>query len=123
MEDGVDAAVPVDAKNAPTATCKTAKNAVSHKRPHRYLFFGRRKKNEERTTKQQLQVFQFRTTGTSSFSLSKKKEPELGNPINGAMNQRSVTLSNGLTGGGTRVGSSWHFAVSPGRAAGLAAFV
>ena len=34
-EDGVDAAVPVDAKNAPTATCKTAKNAVSHKRPHR----------------------------------------------------------------------------------------
>jgi hypothetical protein len=42
-EDGVDAAVPVDAKNAPTATCKTAKNAVSHKRPHRLSFSG----NEE----------------------------------------------------------------------------
>jgi hypothetical protein len=31
---GVDADVPVDAQNAPTATCKTAQNAVSHKRPH-----------------------------------------------------------------------------------------
>jgi hypothetical protein len=57
-EDGVDAAVPVDAKNAPTATCKTAENAVSHKRPHRLSFSGK-KKPEERTTKE-LQVCQFK---------------------------------------------------------------
>ena len=31
---GVDADVPVDAQLAPTGTCKTAQNAVSHKRPH-----------------------------------------------------------------------------------------
>jgi hypothetical protein len=30
----MDAAIPVDAKNAPTGIWKTAQNAVSHERPH-----------------------------------------------------------------------------------------
>ena len=58
-EDGVDAAVPMDAKNAPTATCKTAKNAVSHKRPHRLSFSGK-EETEEGTTTPKLQVCQSR---------------------------------------------------------------
>ena len=30
----MDADAPADAQDAPTAACKTAQNAVSHKRPH-----------------------------------------------------------------------------------------
>jgi hypothetical protein len=39
VEDGVDAAVAVDAKNAPTATCKTAKNAVFAQASTPIIFF------------------------------------------------------------------------------------
>src|ERR1700731_2984529 len=46
--DGVDGAVACGREGA-IATCKTEKNAVSHKRPHR------KKKTEERTTKRKLQ--------------------------------------------------------------------
>jgi hypothetical protein len=45
MPRRVDAAVPVDAQNAPTATWKTAQNAVSHS-AHTHLFVRNEKKNE-----------------------------------------------------------------------------
>ena len=57
-EDGVDAAVPVDAKNAPTSDLQNRKERGFAQRPHR-SFFSWKKKPEERTTKQ-LQVCQFR---------------------------------------------------------------
>jgi hypothetical protein len=47
-EDGVDAAVPVDAKNAPTSDLENCKERSFPQRPHRSLFLGRRK--EERRT-------------------------------------------------------------------------
>jgi hypothetical protein len=59
VEDGVDAAVPVDAKNASTSDLENYKDRSFPQRPHR-LFFSRKKKPEERTTKQKLQVCQFR---------------------------------------------------------------
>ena len=50
MNRRMDAAVPVDAQNAPTATWKTAQNAVSHSAHthHRYLE-RRRQKNAPHT--------------------------------------------------------------------------
>ena len=56
VEDGVDAAVPVDAKNASTSDLENCKNRSFPQRPHR-LSFSWKKKPEERTTKQ-LQVCQ-----------------------------------------------------------------
>src|SRR6266566_322036 len=47
-EDGVDAAVPVDAKNAPTSDLENSKERSFPQRPHRSLFLGTRK--EERRT-------------------------------------------------------------------------
>jgi hypothetical protein len=47
----MDAAIPVDAKNAPTGIWKTAQNAVSHERPHPSSWCMR-KKNETRTPRQ-----------------------------------------------------------------------
>ncbi len=47
-EDGVDAAVPVDAKNAPTSDLENCKERSFPQRPHRSLFLGIRK--EERRT-------------------------------------------------------------------------
>ena len=48
MHRRMDAAVPVDAENAPTATWKTAQNAVSHTAhtPHRLLSKGKKTENE-----------------------------------------------------------------------------
>jgi hypothetical protein len=57
VEDGVDAAVPVDAKTAPTSDLENCKDRSFRQRPHR-LFFSGKKKTEERTTKQKLQVCQ-----------------------------------------------------------------
>jgi len=41
----MDAAIPVDAKNAPTGIWKTAQNAVSHSAHTRHLVVWRRKKD------------------------------------------------------------------------------
>jgi hypothetical protein len=57
-KDGVDAAVPVDAKNASTSDLQNRKERGFAQRPHRSSSSGK-KKTEERTTKQ-LQVCQFR---------------------------------------------------------------
>jgi len=48
VEDGVDAAVPVDAKNAPTSDLKNCKERTFPQRPHRSLFSYRKRNNEER---------------------------------------------------------------------------
>src|SRR6266852_4398164 len=47
-EDGVDAAVPVDAKNAPTSDLENCKERSFPQRPHRSLFSYRKRNNEER---------------------------------------------------------------------------
>lgn len=47
----MDAAVPVDAQPAPTATWKTAENAVSHKRPQRPSSFLEERANGDRLNK------------------------------------------------------------------------
>lgn len=59
VEDGVDAAVPVDAQNASTSDLENCKDRSFPQRPHRLSFSGK-KKPEERRTKQKLQVCQFR---------------------------------------------------------------
>ena len=45
MHARMDAAVPVDAQNAPTETWNTAENAVSHS-AHPHSFVRRKKRNE-----------------------------------------------------------------------------
>jgi hypothetical protein len=60
---------------------------------------------EERRTKNARQNSSYKCSNSEPqapllFSFE-EEEPELGNPINGAMNQRSVTVSNGLTGHGS----------------------
>ncbi len=47
VEDGVDAAVPVDAQNAPTSDLENCKERSFPQRPHRSLFLEEEKKNEE----------------------------------------------------------------------------
>jgi hypothetical protein len=47
VEGGVDAAVPVDAKNAPTSDLENCKNRSFPQRPHRLCFSW---KEEERRT-------------------------------------------------------------------------
>jgi hypothetical protein len=44
---GMDGAIPVDAKNAPTGIWKTAQNAVSHT-AHTIVFLCMRKKEDRR---------------------------------------------------------------------------
>ena len=46
MKTRMDAAVPMDAQNAPTGTWNTAQNAVSHSAHTQHRSGGRRKKNE-----------------------------------------------------------------------------
>jgi hypothetical protein len=46
----VDAAIPVDAKNAPTGIWKTAQNAVSHERPHPSSYLYEEDRRPKRTT-------------------------------------------------------------------------
>ena len=46
----MDAAVPVDAQNAPTATWKTAQNAVSHSAHTHERLYGEKEQNAETFT-------------------------------------------------------------------------
>jgi hypothetical protein len=48
VEDGVDAAVPVDAKNAPTSDLENCKDRGFPQRPHRLFFSGKKNPKNER---------------------------------------------------------------------------
>ena len=46
VEDGVDAAVPVDAQNAPTSDLENCKERSFPQRPHRAFFFERKRRTK-----------------------------------------------------------------------------
>jgi len=98
VEDDVDAAVPVDAKNAPTRDLENCKDRSFPQRPHRSRFLARRQKerrtNDKNSATQlstksdQVQRPQFSTASTSiTFPCKKTKRTK-----NERQKQRNPTV-------------------------------
>jgi hypothetical protein len=86
MRQRVDAAVPMDAQNAPTGTWKTAQNAVSHS-AHTHHSFVRREKSKEPDHASHTEILTLPPTETAklvnpSTSRTKRTSELLVNPAN-----------------------------------------
>src|SRR5437773_2799476 len=67
VEDGVDAAVPVDAKNAPTSDLQNRKERGFAQRPHRSSFFSE-EENRRTNDKTEAASVPIQTVSTEGFT-------------------------------------------------------